>query len=150
MTKSAILFSKLNFVLKCVEKWLPLWKILKLVLEQNVTKQTYPKISCRSQKCLVQWLNQQFYLVNWILFSKLSRTVINARLPEGIIACDTFQFLVAVKDPDGHRKAPKNDDFSLLGLVNLDVESQIWVLTAQWTKINFFVQEYAISQWLEC
>ena len=72
--KSAILFSRLNFVLKCVEKWLPLWKNLKLLLEQNVTKQTYPKICCRSQKCLVQLLNRQFYLVNWILFSNMSRS----------------------------------------------------------------------------
>ena len=76
ITKSTILFSKLNFVLKCVEKWLPLWKILKLVLEQNVTKQTYLKISCRSQKCLVQPLNQQFYLVNWILFSNVSNSIL--------------------------------------------------------------------------
>ena len=75
------------------------------------------------------------------MFSKLSRTVINARLPEGIIACDTFQFLVAVKDPDGHRKAPKNDDFSLLGLVNLDVESQIWVLTGDFQRMHFQNQE---------
>ena len=39
-------------------------KISNWVLDQNVTKQTYPKISCRSQKCLVQLLNQEFDLVN--------------------------------------------------------------------------------------
>ena len=31
-----------------------LHKKFKLILEQNVTEQTYPKISCRSQKCLVR------------------------------------------------------------------------------------------------
>ena len=80
-----------------------------------------------------------------ILFSKLNFVLkvvdVNARLPEGIIACDTFQFLVAVKDPDGHGKAPKNDDFSLLGLVNLDVESQIWVLTGDFQRMHFQNQE---------
>ena len=42
----------------------PLHKNFKLVLEQNVTSQTYLEISYRSQKCLVQLLNQQIYLVN--------------------------------------------------------------------------------------
>ena len=46
-----------------------LHKNFKLSLEQNVTNQTYPKIRCRSQKCLVQSLKQQFHLVNWFLFS---------------------------------------------------------------------------------
>ena len=39
-------------------------KNFKLSLEQNVTEQSYPKISCRSQKCSVQSLIQQCYLVN--------------------------------------------------------------------------------------
>ena len=69
--KSGILFSKLNSVIKCSGNWLPLWKILRLNLEQHVTKQTYPKISCRSQKCWVQLINQQFYLVKWIPFSNM-------------------------------------------------------------------------------
>ena len=42
----------------------PLHKNFKLTLEQNVTLQTYTKLSCRSQKCLVQTLNQQLNLVN--------------------------------------------------------------------------------------
>ena len=50
-----------------------LHKNFKLVLEQNVTKQTYPKISCRSQKCLVQSKNQQFCLVNWVFSSNVFR-----------------------------------------------------------------------------
>ena len=48
-----------------------LHKKFKLILEQNVTEQTYPKISCRSQKCLVQTQIQQFYLVNWFFFSNV-------------------------------------------------------------------------------
>ena len=43
---------------------LPLHKKFKLVLEQNVTNQTYLKLRCRSQICLAQSLIQQFYLVN--------------------------------------------------------------------------------------
>ena len=42
----------------------PLHKNFKLVLEQNVTNQAYHKVTYRSQKCLVQSLNQQLYLVN--------------------------------------------------------------------------------------
>ena len=48
---------------------IPLHKNFKLTLEQNVTNQTYLKLSCRSQKCSVQLLNHQFNLVNWILFT---------------------------------------------------------------------------------
>ena len=49
---SAISFSKLNFDIKGVVK-LRLFEEsdFKLNLEQNGTKQTYPKISYRSQKC---------------------------------------------------------------------------------------------------
>ena len=50
----------------------PLNKNFKLSLDQNVTEQTYPEMSCRSQNCSVQSVNQQFYLVNWILFSNVS------------------------------------------------------------------------------
>ena len=49
-----------------------LHKSFKLILKQNVTSLTYLKISCRLQKCSVQSLNQQFYLVHWILFSNMS------------------------------------------------------------------------------
>ena len=51
-----------------------LHKNFKLILEQNVTEQTYPKISCRWLNCSFQSLIQQFYLVNWILISKMSWT----------------------------------------------------------------------------
>ena len=50
----------------CCSKF-PLHKNFKWSLEQNFSKQTYNKISSRSQKCLVQSPNQQFYLLNWIL-----------------------------------------------------------------------------------
>ena len=42
----------------------PLHKNFKLSLEQNVSEQTYPEISSRSQTCSVQSLIQQFSLVN--------------------------------------------------------------------------------------
>ena len=51
-----------------------LHKNFKLVLQPNVTNQTYLKLSCRSQKCYVQSQNLEFYLVTWILFSKVSNS----------------------------------------------------------------------------
>ena len=61
---SAILFSKLNFDFEDVVNLRLFEKSdFKLILDRNVTEQTYPKISCRSQKCSVQSQNQQFYLV---------------------------------------------------------------------------------------
>ena len=49
-----------------------LHKNFKLGLQLNVTNETYLYISCRSQKCYVQYPNLEFYLVTWILFSKVS------------------------------------------------------------------------------
>ena len=51
---------------------IPLHKNFKLVLEQNVRKQTYPTKSCRLQNDLVRLKHQQLYLVkrensaNWL------------------------------------------------------------------------------------
>ena len=49
-----------------------LHKNFKLILEQNVTEQTYLKLNYRWQKCWVQLKIQQFYVVNWILISNTS------------------------------------------------------------------------------
>ena len=56
-------------------------KNFKLTLDQNVTSHTYPKISCRFQKCSVWMINQQFYEVNLILFSNFSSFLHYASIP---------------------------------------------------------------------
>ena len=43
---------------------IPLHKNFKLTLEQNVSFPAYLKLSCRSQKCKAQALNQALYLEN--------------------------------------------------------------------------------------
>ena len=43
---------------------IPLHKNFKLILEQNVTEQAYPKISCRSQKCIQIRCDVQYLTVD--------------------------------------------------------------------------------------
>ena len=69
-------------------------------LEQNVTKQTYLKISCRSQKCLVQSQNQQFYLVNWILFSNMSNSNIGFENSKTEISSKSINWTLKITPQD--------------------------------------------------
>ena len=59
---------------------IPLHKNFKLVWDQNVTNQTYLKLSCRSQKCSVQSLNEEFYFVklNFVIADLVIRSFFQA------------------------------------------------------------------------
>ena len=114
-----------------------LHKNFKLVLDQNLTKQTYHKISCRSQIILTLITNQQFHLLNWTFLSNMSRNDYDCCNMYPNLYCNITNGLLCPSFSSSNSKCMKSADPGVQNYRTLkksNIWQMCWHLKAKYTR----------------